>query len=392
MSTGEAKSPAFLAPLEGMRGIAAVGVVLYHSFYHWQINRVPLIEHGNLFVDLFFVISGFVISHIYTFRLSTEHELARFAVLRTARLYPLHLCMLLVLAAYTLGTAWARNAWGLPFPQIHASMVANNNGGSFLQNLFMLQGLISSKTPSFNSPSWSISTEYFTYFSFGLTVLIVDPRSRWFPLVLSGLALASLGCLIWEGSLTHDLKLLRCVGGFFSGALVHLAWTRSRSALRRWAGSGVRAHVAELAAVALTTATLWCCGEGRAQFLLLPCFALLVLLLADGGGMVTAFLRQRHIQRLGKWSYSIYMVHFTIILAVSDLARCIWPRGPVEFTRWNAGETALLTLLLLALVLLISGLTYRYVEDPPRRWAKRWVTRRWGRDPGTEQDALAGAP
>ncbi|HEY1772144.1 MAG TPA: acyltransferase [Gammaproteobacteria bacterium] len=392
MSTGEAKSPAFLAPLEGMRGIAAVGVVLYHSFYHWQINRVPLIEHGNLFVDLFFVISGFVISHIYNFRLSPEQDLARFAVLRTARLYPLHLCMLLVLAAYTLGTAWARNTWDLPFPQIHTSMLANNDGSSFLENLFMLQGLISSKTPSFNSPSWSISTEYFTYFSFGLTLLIANPRSRWFPLVLAGITLAALGCLFWQGSLTHDLKILRCVGGFFSGALVYLAWTRSRPALRRWTGQGISAHLSELAAVGLTTAVLWYCGEGRAQFLLLPCFALLVFLLADGRGMVAAFLRQRHIQKIGKWSYSIYMVHFTVILAMSDLARCIWPRGPVEFTRWNVAETTLLSLLLLALVLLVSSMTYRYVEDPPRRWAKRWVTRRLGGGPTAEQDALAGAP
>lgn len=392
MSSGETKAPAFLAPLEGMRGLAAVGVVLYHSFYHWQINQIPLIEHGNLFVDLFFVISGFVISHIYTSRLHSAQDLARFAVLRSARLYPLHLFTLLLLAAITLGSAWAQSAWGLRFPHLHMSMLSNNDLPHFFENLFMLQSVLSPNTPSFNSPSWSISAEYFTYFIFAFAVFITAWHRRLLRLSFAALALLPLAYLLWSGSLTGDERLLRCIGGFFSGTLVYLAWVRFQPGLQRRLGQGVSAHAVELAAVAVAGLALWYCGEDRGQFLTLASFALLVFLLADGGGMVTGFLRHRYIQALGKWSYSIYMVHFTIILLLSDLARLFWSRGPSVFMYWHAGRVTLLTLLLVALVLGVASLTYRYVEDPPRRWAKRWVARHLGKDASAAQDALAGAP
>ena len=390
MST--AKAPAFLAPLEGMRGLAAVGVVLYHSWYHWHINGIGLVEHGNLFVDLFFVISGFVISHIYTSRLRDLKDLAQFAVLRTARLYPLHLFTLLVLAGYTLVSAWLQTDWQLGFTRMHMDLLAQNNWRHFLENLFMLQALLSPNTPSFNSPSWSISTEYFTYFIFALVVLAAARHRRQLPWLFALLACVSLGYLLWNGSLTRDARLLRCIGGFFGGTLVYLAWSRFWPALRRWLGQGWRSHAAETVAVALAVAALWDCGEGRLQFLVLPCFALLVFLLADGGGVVTRSLQHRYIQNLGKWSYSIYMVHFTVILSLSDLARLWWRRGPSEFMWWDAWRSSALTLLLLVLVLTVASLTYRCVEDPPRRWAKRWVARRWGREPAPLPDASIGAP
>ncbi|HEY3643787.1 MAG TPA: acyltransferase [Gammaproteobacteria bacterium] len=391
MTAPTAKAPAFFSPLEGLRGIAAVGVVLYHSWYHWQINGIGLIEHGNLFVDLFFVISGFVISHIYISRLRERRDLAQFAVLRTARLYPLHLFTLLVLAAYTLGSAWAQSAWGLSFTRMHAGLLANNTWTHFLENLLMLQALLSPNTPSFNSPSWSISTEYFTYFIFALAVILAARRGKLFLSMAAALALLSLGWLFQEGSLTRDERLLRCIGGFFSGALVYLAWVRFQPALRRRL-EGAPGHLAELAALALAGTALWYCGEGRAQFLVLPCFALLVFLLADGRGIVTRALRHRYIQNLGKWSYSIYMVHFTIILVMSDLARVFWVRGPSTFMWWHLDRTLPLTLLLLTVVLLVASLTYRYIEDPPRRWAKRWVARHWGERPAEVPDAPIGAP
>jgi peptidoglycan/LPS O-acetylase OafA/YrhL len=392
VSADAPKTAAFLAPLEGMRGLAAVGVVLYHSYYHWQINQIPLIEHGNLFVDLFFVISGFVISHIYTSRLRSAQDLARFAVLRSARLYPLHLFTLLLLAAITLASAWAQGAWGLRFPRLHMSMLSNNDVQHFFENLCMLQALLSPNTPSFNSPSWSISAEYFTYFIFAFAVFMAAWQRALLRLTFAALALLPLGYLLWNGSLTGDDRLLRCLGGFFGGTLVYLAWTRLQPGLQRRLGRGLAAHAAELAAVALAGLALWYCGEGRGQFLTLGCFALLVFLLADGAGVVTRFLKHRYIQALGKWSYSIYMVHFTIILLLSDLAKLFWSRGPSVFMYWHAGRVALLTLLLVTLVLGVASLTYRYVEDPPRRWAKRWVARRFGKDASAGQDALAGAP
>lgn len=390
MSSGEAKAPTFLSPLEGLRGIAAVGVVLYHSWYHWQINRIGIVEHGDLFVDLFFVISGFVISHIYTRRLRSTPDFAEFAILRTARLYPLHLFTLLVLAAYTLASAWAATHWGLRFPHSHSDMVGNNGLGYFFEHLLLLQGLLSPNIASFNSPSWSISTEYFTYFIFAFAVLMAA-RFRLFPVLLALLALVPLAYLFQQGELTADSRILRCIAGFFTGTLVYLAWARFHPGLRRRL-AGRAAHALELTVAALTLAAVSCCGKGRAQFLVIPCFALLVFLLADGGGLVARFLKYRPIQALGRWSYSIYMVHFAVILVMGDLARRFWTHGPGAFKFWDVWQTLPVTALLLVVVLVVASLTYRFIEDPPRRWAKRWVARRRGEPVTAVPDASIGGP
>lgn len=382
----------FLAPLEGLRGIAAVGVVLYHSWYHWHINGIGLVRNGKLYVDLFFVISGFVISHIYASRLRDTRDLAQFAALRTARLYPLHLFTLLLLVCYTLVSAWLQADWHLRFSSMHTELLGHNTGRHFLENLFLLQALLAPNFPSFNSPSWSISTEFFTYFIFAITVLLVGRYRKQLPWVFAFLALTSLGYLFQDGSLTHHTRLLRCIGGFFTGTLVYVAWSRLQAGMRHWLDKGWRAHIVEMAALVLATAVLCDSDEGRRQFLVLLCFALVVFLLADGRGLVTQFLKHRHIQYLGKWSYSIYMVHFTVILVFSDLAQLWWQRGPAEFMRWDAWQTSLLTLSLVAVVLAVASQTYRFVEDPPRRWAKHWVSKRFGGRAAKVPDAQIGAP
>src|SRR5690349_15370806 len=99
--TSDHRGAEFFGSLEGMRGLAAVGVVFYHTYWHWQLNNISFVRHSQLFVDLFFVISGFVISHIYSTRLRSPNDFLAFALLRTARLYPLHLFTLLLIAGYT---------------------------------------------------------------------------------------------------------------------------------------------------------------------------------------------------------------------------------------------------------------------------------------------------
>ena len=385
------KAPAFFAPLEGMRGLAAVGVVLYHSYYHWHINAVGIVMHGNLFVDLFFVISGFVIAHIYGTRLRDGRELAKFALLRTARLYPLHLFTLLLVAGYTVATKWAAHAWKLPIGPGHNSDLGHNTLRMFLDNLLLVQAIVEHRA-SFNRPSWSISTEYYTYFIFALVALATAYYKKLRVPACMLLAGCALGYLLWRGSLTLDTRLLRCIGGFFVGTLVYAAWHAWHPRVEHMLGHGWKVHAAELAAVAMALAAVWHAGKGLNQFLVIPAFALLVFLLAAGRGVAAAFIRHRYVQNLGKWSYSIYMVHFTLILLISDAARLTWRPGIRVFLWWPVWKTSLLTLLLVVAVLAVASLTFRFIEDPPRRWAKRWAARRWGRDRSADRDALVGAP
>lgn len=165
--TGEIASfaePTRLARLDGMRGIAAFGVAF---FYHARaLFPEGALDTGNrlldwphvyawLFVDLFFVLSGYVFAHVYLGRggLRSEADLVDFAVARFARLYPLHLVMLLVSAVAF---------WGVK---------PENTPLAFIGHLFMLQAMVEPVANTFIGPSWSLSVEVVCYLLFALAAV-----------------------------------------------------------------------------------------------------------------------------------------------------------------------------------------------------------------------------
>ncbi len=156
--------PPRLARLDGLRGIAACGVAFtYHAWALIGDDAVGtyagpgsmlldwLHRSGWLFVDMFFLLSGFIFAHVYLGRglLSSPRELADFAVARFARLYPLHLVMLLVTALLF---------WGK----------ADNTPLAFLAHLTMLQALVQPVAQTFDGPTWSLSVEAACYLLFAV--------------------------------------------------------------------------------------------------------------------------------------------------------------------------------------------------------------------------------
>ena len=144
--------------LDGLRGLAAIGVGV---FYHGNLLLGPEIQAGRglilewlhrwgwSFVDLFFVLSGYIMAHVYLREggLPENRRVGDFLIARVARLYPLHLLMLLycaVMFAYSPG----------------------NTPQSFVANLFMLQAYYRPADSAFDAPSWSISVECTCYILF----------------------------------------------------------------------------------------------------------------------------------------------------------------------------------------------------------------------------------
>src|SRR5467141_5130938 len=85
--------------LDSWRGIAACLVALFHleaysHLVHSHLHGVPFLSNSWLFVDFFFVLSGFVIAANYQQRLLDGFGVGRFLFLRLGRLYPLHFTML----------------------------------------------------------------------------------------------------------------------------------------------------------------------------------------------------------------------------------------------------------------------------------------------------------
>src|SRR5437762_3544187 len=84
----------FFGSLESVRGIAALIVVMFHAFWANPLRQLSWFHNTYLLLDLFFVLSGFVMCHAYANRISERTELRDFCLLRLGRVYPLHATLL----------------------------------------------------------------------------------------------------------------------------------------------------------------------------------------------------------------------------------------------------------------------------------------------------------
>lgn len=160
--------------LTPLRGIAALWVVVYHFGGQYLPALQPeqagqLVGKGYLAVDLFFMLSGFVLTHVYhaEFARFDPGRYRDFLAARIARLYPLHVLVLFAFVTTAIaGRLFEFVQTGhferLPLEGAH-SMLA------LLANLVMLQGLDAGEL-SWNYPSWSISVEFLAYLVFPLAI------------------------------------------------------------------------------------------------------------------------------------------------------------------------------------------------------------------------------
>ena len=253
-----------LARLDGLRAIAACGVAFtYHvrllfsegalESGHAALDWFHL--SGWLFVDMFFVLSGYIFAHVYLARGSLERPgaLADFAVARVARLYPL--------------------------------------------NLVMLQAFVHPVAQTFVGPSWSLSVEAVCYvlFAFGA----VAGPSRLKPVTLFAIAFA-LVSILWfaapEGPYARD-NIPRGLLGFFLGQVL---WHR-----REWLA---RVPGWTFALVMLAGVLIPAGWFGA----ILP-FAVLVFPAALCLGLRLSWLESRPLLWLGDRSYAIYLIHVPLI-------------------------------------------------------------------------------
>lgn len=154
--------PSDIKPLTGLRFIAAFWLLLYffgERFAQWDVGPLPIIHYGNYGVDLFFILSGFVLAHVYG--PSVERggfHYGSFLWARIARIYPTHLLtlgMMLVLwaAAQVVGAQLQEEAFNL---------------NHLLPHLLMIHAWGVVDADGWNFPSWSISAEWFAYLGFPL--------------------------------------------------------------------------------------------------------------------------------------------------------------------------------------------------------------------------------
>ena len=142
--------------LDSFRGLAAIFVVMYHSHYLGTATQWSFFRGSGLFVEFFFVLSGFVLTHGYAFKKSLNFR--TFFISRTFRIFPLHITMLFLFLFLELGKLVAYH-YGISLnnPPFTGSMSPTE----FLPNMLLLQSwLPMTTTLSWNPTSWSIRVLY----------------------------------------------------------------------------------------------------------------------------------------------------------------------------------------------------------------------------------------
>jgi len=341
----------------------------------------PVVQHAYLFVDFFFVLSGFVIASRYQDAIASGRtRVADFLTLRLGRLYPLHLfTLLLMMAIYTYVGSAPDAAIGL-----HAAPI-DTKISSLLVNIFLVQGLHTTPVATWNHPSWSVSTEFATYVVYALLWKTLK-QWTWFAtafiIVAAPIAIA---VLVGHMDTTFSWGILRSLLGFALGATMF-------NALRSEAGQGIVARVRRNPATAIEIAVLVVIGVFVAQpdhtMLTIAApfvFAVAVLVFSGGYGAVSGLLASRLFRHVGTISYSVYLLHqplqeLFMVCAVWCYATLGWswmlavdPTAP----RFSLGASApvgdAITAVMLIVLLAASTLTWRFVETPCRSWVRARV-------------------
>ncbi|MFN3521581.1 MAG: acyltransferase family protein [Phenylobacterium sp.] len=350
--------------LTSLRFFAAFWVVLFHYWPKLAGPAAPMfVEKGYLGVELFFVLSGFILSHVY--RTSVEDGRFRYASFlwaRLARVYPLHLATLaglgLVAAAATLA-GFAVDANILSWQALPA-------------NLLLVHAWGLAPVAGWNHPSWSISAEWFAYLTFPLfawTAIRLKDR----PVIAVAGAVAFLVGLYAAFQALAGFPLtqatihwgaLRIVPCFALGCALHALWRarparKSGEALTNAAISG--AVTIFMAAIGAPDAAI-VIGLGAVIFFLAG--------LAQTGSK--AFGNPVFVY-LGEISYSIYMICVPW--------KIVFVNAAVRVFELNGEQLPLpLWIAFIAAVVPLAALSYHLIEKPARArmklWADAWDSRR----------------
>jgi len=336
--------------------------------YHVSSGRIggQLIRNGYLAVDLFFLLSGFVMALTYS-RVFEQQPLrityVDFLLKRIARVYPLYILMTIIMAAIVV------SGLGDPALDYPLHVVA--------ANIFMMQAWVVGQ--SLDSDTWSISTEWAAYLLFPLlvTLLLKAPPGR--QLLAAAVCVAAIifVAIVPAQSLCVELQctlkrrgpldvfngatpwpMLRCLAEFSLGMLVWRVCQTDR--LERLATGRNTNLVAALALL------LWC-THGTDVPLVLT-FAVLIGFLSFGRGFASLILGYSISHLLGEWSYAIYVVHPVVVLSIIPAA--------AELERFHVPHpwTVSVFLAIMATMMISCAVHYLF-EKPARDAARRFLLR-----------------
>lgn len=352
-----------LRPLTSLRFFAAMMIVVGHSsvYNSWFAGVTTYLTHG---VSFFFVLSGFILTHVYTSKKSASY--GSFVRDRLARLWPVHLFAFFLLVLFVRPDAVTHSGEG--FFSKPVQLVLNL---SLLHSIFPFEKIMF----SWNAVSWSISTELFFYLAFPF--LVVNIKNNWkLKLLVAAVVAGTYVVAMAEFSKTqigqeiginmgyaaYSNPLFRGVE-FVLGMSLWVVWDKYIRDLKSsylvwsvagvasvvfsiwWIFYGVKLAIGALPAnptLLLTANTMGSCWV----------FAILIAIVASGRGLVGTMLSNRVLVFLGDISFSIYMIHQVLLKVFA-----------FSFTK----DMEITPLMFFAALFFLASASYIMIEKPAQK-------------------------
>ncbi len=362
--------------LTGIRIVAACYVLFYHVgifliepffpavYYYYKF----VFSAGWMGVDLFFILSGFIISYNYheIFQQPRLHQYGDFLIKRLARIYPVHLFCLIIVFVFIVyrfsDGSWIDN-------DIVGSRIHELNDVSLIalfKNIFLIHAWIPPLQMTWNFVSWSVSCEWLAYIFFPLIVVLLSPfkqrRSLWVVLAtIYFITLVIVFALVSEGLLLTYSALIRIFSEFSMGVVLYKIYALAPL------GSGEKARWRRNMIVGLCVMGMLLSWYPLSYTWVILIFLWIIYAIARGHVEIKILSSAAFVLG-GKISYSLYMVHgmmFVLYILLFDPAHYV-------------DDSSLFKVLYIASYLLITALvtlfSYYYVEEPSRKLiVRRWV-------------------
>lgn len=328
-----------LASLDGARGLAAAAVVLAHA--QSNSGSKPIFR-GQPAVDLFFTLSGFVLSYVY---LTGKPIVWKdFAIARFARIYPLHIATACTMAL--LGVIYSAVS--------HATWPEHINVTQGVREFTLTMTMpVVGALKLWNFPAWSISVEWWVYFTLFPVIAIWGNRAS-IKAAIALFLVTAIPLALWLHTeikpTRYEPAFARALVGFAGGWIAWRVYQEFGPKVSNLAGLAIA-----LGFVLITTASPFVIGDDA--WFLIPFYPVLVYSLTVDSS-VSRFLSRKMPVWLGTVSYSIYLIH-PIVLNVLEAvdAKIIVIEGALP---WMA--------LTFPITLVIATASYRFFENPLRRY------------------------
>ena len=358
--------------LNGLRGIAAIMVVLFHLIEIFFIGD-PIhqwVNHGYLAVDFFFLLSGYVISYAYDDRWNSM-KTGSFFKRRIIRLHPL------IVFSMLLGAA----SFYLQFTPRLYGLIPATSGWMLLIVTFMSMAMIPipvamdirgwGEMYPLNGPAWSLFFEYLAYLAYGLFLRRLSNRLLIVLVFLSGIALVHQGLTSSSGTLaggwtldaTHiKIGMTRLCFPFVGGMLMQ----RSNIPIRKFPQSFLLASMLLISVLCLPRI-----GDADAPWMnsmyefIVVMIGFPFILFLGSSDQFTESVFSKICIWLGDLSYPIYITHQLVVYFFMA-----W----VFRNKLNFVEALPLLMFTFIFIIIFSWACFKWIDKPIREWlTKKWL-------------------